>query len=76
MIGVFQIFTQAFIMTQGGPANSTLFYVYYLFNNAFRYGQMGYASAMAWLLFLIVLAFTIVQFSLARRWVYYESEAR
>ena len=48
IIGAFQIFTQAYVMTEGGPADSTLFYVYYLFNNAFRYFRMGYASAMAW----------------------------
>jgi multiple sugar transport system permease protein len=74
LIGTFQIFGQAFIMTQGGPANSTLFYVYHLFNQAFRYGHMGYAAAMAWVLLAIVLALTIVQFKLARRWVHYESE--
>ena len=54
LIGTFQIFTQAFIMTAGGPVNSTLFYAYHLFNNAFRYLNMGYAAAMAWFLFLIV----------------------
>ena len=54
--------------------NSTLFYVYHLFNNAFRYGSMGYASAMAWLLFVIVLVLTIVQLRTSRRWVHYESE--
>jgi len=74
LIGTFQIFGSAFIMTQGGPADSTLFYVYHLFNNAFRYGHMGYASAMAWVLFLIVLVLTIVQMRLSSRWVYYESE--
>lgn len=74
LIGTFQIFGSAFIMTQGGPADSTLFYVYHLFNNAFRYGHMGYASAMAWVLFIIVLALTIVQMRLSSRWVYYESE--
>jgi multiple sugar transport system permease protein len=74
LIGTFQIFGQAFIMTQGGPVNSTLFYVYHLFNQAFRYGHMGYASAMAWVLLAIVLVLTIVQFKLAKRWVYYESE--
>lgn len=72
LIGVFQIFDAAFVMTQGGPANSTLFYVYHLFNNAFRYGQMGYASAMAWVLFVIILALTIAQLKLAKRWVHYE----
>ena len=74
MINTFQIFGQAFIMTQGGPDNSTLFIVYHLFNNAFRYGHMGYASAMAWVLFVIVLVLTIIQVKGSRRWVYYESE--
>jgi multiple sugar transport system permease protein len=73
-IGTFQIFAAAFIMTSGGPENSTLFFVYHLFNNAFRYGKMGYASAMAWILFLIVMALTIVQLKLSKRWVYYESD--
>jgi multiple sugar transport system permease protein len=67
------VFTQVYVMTGGGPANSTLFYVLYLFNNAFGYFRMGYASAMAWVLFVIILAVTIVQFRLARRWVHYES---
>ena len=74
LIGTFQIFTQAFIMTQGGPANSTLFYAYHLFNNAFRYLQMGYAAAMAWFLFLIVLALTAFQMKLSKKWVHYEGE--
>jgi len=74
LIGTFQIFDQAFIMTQGGPVDSTLFYVYHLFNNAFRYGQMGYASAMAWLLFAIVLAITIFQMRISKRWVHYEED--
>ncbi|MCL5271267.1 MAG: extracellular solute-binding protein [bacterium] len=73
-IGIFQIFEVAFIMTQGGPVNSTLFYVYHLFNNAFRYGHMGYASAMAWVLFAIIMALTFVQLKLANRWVYYEGD--
>ena len=74
VIGTFQIFGESFIMTQGGPANSTLFYVYHLFNNAFRYGRMGYAAAMAWFLFAVVLLLTLVQMRLSKRWVYYESE--
>jgi len=72
IIGTLQIFTQAFIMTSGGPNDSTLFYAYYLFNNAFRYFKMGYASAMAWILFLIILVLTLIQMKLARRWVHYE----
>ena len=71
-IGGFQVFTSAFIATAGGPSNSTMFYVLYLYNSAFQYFKMGYASAMAWLLFLIVLAFTLTQFVVARRLVYYE----
>jgi len=73
LIGTFQVFGQAFIMTEGGPANSTLFYVYHLFNNAFRYGHMGYAAAMAWVLFVIVMGVTVVQMKLSKRWVYYEA---
>lgn len=74
VIGTFQAFTQAFIMTQGGPLDSTLFYAYHLFNNAFRYMKMGYASAMAWFLFAIVLVLTVIQLRLSRTWVHYESE--
>lgn len=74
LIGTFQVFGQAFIMTQGGPVNSTLFYVYHLFNHAFRYGNMGYASAMAWVLFIIVLILTVFQIKGSKRWVHYESE--
>lgn len=74
LIGTFQIFTQAFIMTQGGPVDSTLFYAYYLFNNAFRYMKMGYASALAWVLFAIILILTVIQLRISRLWVYYESE--
>ncbi len=71
-IGGFQVFTQAYIATGGGPQNSTLFYVLYLYNNAFLFFKMGYASAMAWILFVIILAFTVIQFWVAQRWVYYE----
>jgi multiple sugar transport system permease protein len=72
LIGAFQVFTQAYIMTNGGPVNSTLFYALYLFRNAFNYLKMGYASSMAWILFLIVLVLTLIQFRLARKWVFYE----
>lgn len=74
LIGTFQIFTEAYIMTQGGPVDSTLFYVYELFNNAFRYMKMGYASAMAWILFAIVLALTAMQLYVSKHWVHYEAE--
>jgi multiple sugar transport system permease protein len=70
-IGSLQVFAAAFVLTGGGPSNSTLFYVYYLFNRAFVYFNMGYASAMAWLLFVIALALTLVQMRLGRKWVHY-----
>jgi multiple sugar transport system permease protein len=72
IIGTLQTFAQAYIMTGGGPVHSTLFYVYYLFNNAFGYFKMGYACAMAWILFAIILALTLIQVKLAPRWVHYE----
>ncbi|MGI6209678.1 MAG: carbohydrate ABC transporter permease, partial [Anaerolineae bacterium] len=72
IIGSFQVFTTAYIMTNGGPVNATLFFVLYLYRQAFVHLNMGYAAAMAWLLFLIVLALTIVQLRLAPRWVHYE----
>ncbi len=71
VIGSFQYFTQAYIMTQGGPEDSTHFYALYLFNRAWRYLDMGYASAMAWILFAIVMTLTIVIFRSHRRWVHY-----
>ncbi len=77
LIESFKIFTQAYVMTQGGPRYASLFYVYYLYQNAFKYYQMGYASAMAWVMFVIILALTLVIFRTSRRWVYYEAgEAR
>ncbi len=71
-ISTFQVFTQAYIMTGGGPADRTLFYVLYLWNKAFQDFRMGYAAAMAWVLFLIILSLTLFQMWLSRRWVYYE----
>jgi len=76
IIGSFQVFTAAYIMTGGGPSNSTLFYVLYLYRNAFEYFKMGYASALAWVLFVVILVFTLLQFTVAGRWVYYEAEIR
>ena len=85
MIGTFQIFTEAFILSGSGtgagntgvgnPQGSLLFYVLYLWDNAFSYLRMGYASAMAWILFLIVMACTLVMLAGSRRWVYYEGDA-
>ncbi|GAA4445406.1 carbohydrate ABC transporter permease [Phytohabitans houttuyneae] len=72
VIGTFQVFNQAYVMTEGGPHNATLFYVYYLFRKAFRESEMGYASALAWVLFMIIMVVTFLLFRNARRWVYYE----
>lgn len=69
-----QAFTQAYVMTQGGPNNATLFYVFYLYRTAFADGQMGYAAAMAWILFVIIAALTALIFRSSRVWVYYEGE--
>lgn len=71
IIGSFQVFTTSYIMTGGGPANASLFYVLYLYRNAFEYFKMGYASALAWILFIIIITLTFLQFKLAGRWVYY-----
>jgi multiple sugar transport system permease protein len=74
VIGSFQVFTAAFILTQGGPANATLVYILHLYRAAFQDGKMGYASALAWVLFLAILVMTLVQLGMARLWVYYEAE--
>lgn len=72
IIASFQVFTGAFLMTAGGPSNSTLFTVLYLYRLAFEQFNMGYASALAWLLFLVILAFTLLQLRMSESWVYYE----
>ena len=74
IIGSFQVFTSAYVMTQGGPRESTLFYVLYLFRQGFKLLRMGYAASMAWILFLIIIVLTLIQFRLSSRWVYYEGE--
>lgn len=72
IIGTAQTFTQAFVATNGGPLNATLFYVLYLYRQAFQMFRMGYASALAWALFVIVLALTLLVVRSGRSWVYYE----
>lgn len=69
-----QAFGQAYIMTEGGPNNASLFYVYNLWREAFTYMDMGKASAMAWILFVVVLLLTLVTFKTSDKWVYYEGE--
>lgn len=74
IIGSFQVFTSAFIMTKGGPQDSTLFMVLYIYRNAFELFKMGYAATLSWVLFLIIMAFTAIQFFFANRWVHYEGK--
>jgi multiple sugar transport system permease protein len=69
----FQVFTESYVMTKGGPLNSTLFYNLYLYYKAFDDFDMGYASALAWLLLLFSVLVTVVQFKVGKRWVYYEA---
>jgi multiple sugar transport system permease protein len=71
IIMTFQSFTTAFVATNGGPLNSTLFYVLYLYRKAFEDLSMGYASALAWILFLVVLVCTLIIFRTSGRWVFY-----
>jgi multiple sugar transport system permease protein len=76
IIGSLQTFAQAFIATAGGPNNATLFYNLYLYMNAFQFYQMGYASALAWILFVIILALTMLVLRSSPMWVYYEGTLR
>jgi multiple sugar transport system permease protein len=76
LIAAFQVFSVAFIGTRGGPANATYFYVLHIYYRGFADSEMGYAAALAWVFFLIIMAFTGVQFWLQRRWVHYEGGVR
>ena len=76
LIGAFQAFTQAFVISQGGPNDATRFYVYHVFSTAFQSARMGYASALGWVLFVIIMIVTLVQMKMSKRWVYYEAEAK
>ena len=73
LIDSFKVFTQPYVMTQGGPDHNSLFFALYLYQNAFNRFQMGYASALAWVFVIVVMAFTLLVFRTARAWVYYES---
>lgn len=74
MIAALQIFTPALIMTNGGPNNSTNFVLLYLYRNAFQYFRMGYASAIAWVLFVYILILTLIVFRSSALWVHYQGE--
>ena len=74
VIGGLQVFSQAFIMTNGGPSYSTYFYGYHLYNKAFSEYQMGYASALAWVLLVMTLLLSLIIFRTSNKWVYYEGK--
>jgi multiple sugar transport system permease protein len=73
VINSFQVFEQTFVMTKGGPAFSTTTAVMYIYSKAFKFQQVGYASALSWALFACILAVTLVQLYAQKRWVHYES---
>lgn len=75
MIGAFQLFDEAFVMTRGGPAQATTTLVYYVYVNAFEYSRFGMASTVAWVLFAFIFAITFLQTRWQTRWVHYEAEA-
>lgn len=74
IINGFQVFSQAYVMTNGGPNNASLFYVFYLYREAFQFSRMGSASAIAWVLFAIIMVLTYVVFRTSNKWVYYEGD--
>src|SRR5207302_4706111 len=76
MINSFQVFTQAFVLTNAGPNNATLTMVLLVYRKAFQNFHFGYASAIAWVLFVIILCFSLVVFRSQSRWVYYEGGLR
>lgn len=76
IIMTIQTFTNAFVATDGGPLDSTLFFVLYIYRQAFQFFNMGYASALAWVLFIIILVFTLLIFRSQRFWVFYLGEQR
>ena len=76
IIGAWQVFTQSYVMTGGGPNNATLTMVLYLYRKAFQQFHFGYASAIAWALFAIVMVFTLLVFRSSDTWVYYAGELK
>lgn len=76
IIGTMQTFGEAYVMTKGGPMNSTLFFNFYLFDHAFQNFRMGYASALAWILFVLIFALTLLVVKSSDAWVYYEGERK
>ncbi len=74
VIGALRVFTVAYVSTEGGPAYATWFYILHLYTQAFKYFNMGYASALAWIFFIILIAFTYLQVRASRRWVFYAGD--
>ena len=74
LIAAFQVFTQAFIATSGGPNNATLTMVLFMYRKGFEQFRFGYAAAISWVLFVIIMAFTMLIFRSSSAWVYYEGE--
>ncbi|HAB61972.1 MAG TPA: ABC transporter permease [Lachnospiraceae bacterium] len=74
VIGSFQYFTQAFVMTEGGPLKSTLFYNLYLYTTAYKNYEMGYAAALAWVMFALIMVFTLLVIKSSSLWVYYQND--
>lgn len=74
LVGAFQVFTQGYIITEGGPMDNTLFSVLYIYQTAFNRMRVGYASAMSWILFLIITAISVLVFWSSKYWVFYQNE--
>ncbi|WP_453995920.1 carbohydrate ABC transporter permease [Bacillus nitroreducens] len=73
VINGFQIFTQPYVLTEGGPNHATYTIMMHIYNNAFKYGEMGYASTMAWILFTIIMILTLIVNRTSKHWVYYDN---
>jgi multiple sugar transport system permease protein len=76
IIQALQVFVQAYVMTNGGPHDASLFFMLYLYRNAFEYFKMGYASALAWLLFVYIMILTLLVLRSSAAWVYYEGQIK
>lgn len=74
IISSFQVFTLAFVATEGGPSYGSWFFILHLYNQAFKYFRLGYGASLAWIFLLIVMAITLINFTVSRRWVYYQGE--
>jgi len=71
LINSLQVFEQTYVLTKGGPANSTLTMSYYIYQNAFQFFQMGKAAALSYVLFALIFGVTLMQFRIQKRWVFY-----